>query len=214
MKLNFELVPTGTWYKNLRSILSQEEWDIVRKDAYNRANGKCMICEKNASILDAHETWRYDEDTHIQKLVDVRAVCQDCHRTIHIGLAAINGHLEEAFKNYCEVNNCSDTVFRKNYNVAFAEWDIRSKIKDWELDISWLKEHGFNFKQKCCPTCDTKLVINKTVGNQFYRCDTCDYKEPIICDICGKNMRIINGKNGFFLGCTGYPNCKNTRNIK
>lgn len=33
-KLNFEMVPEECWYSNLRSALSREEWDIVRKDAY------------------------------------------------------------------------------------------------------------------------------------------------------------------------------------
>lgn len=31
------------------------------------------------------------------------------------------------------------------------------------------------------------------------------------CPSCGKPMRRIKGKNGFFWGCTGYPECKTTR---
>ncbi|SFL58917.1 type I DNA topoisomerase [Candidatus Frackibacter sp. WG13] len=33
-----------------------------------------------------------------------------------------------------------------------------------------------------------------------------------VCPKCGKPFRLINGKNGKFLGCTGYPKCKNTKN--
>ncbi len=33
----------------------------------------------------------------------------------------------------------------------------------------------------------------------------------IICDVCGKNMIIKEGKFGRFLGCSGYPECKNTK---
>ena len=42
-KLEFELVPEGCWYSNLRSLLKPREWDMVRKDAYARAGGRCMI---------------------------------------------------------------------------------------------------------------------------------------------------------------------------
>ncbi len=34
-----------------------------------------------------------------------------------------------------------------------------------------------------------------------------------ICPRCGKNLVMRNGKNGRFMGCEGYPNCKFTKNI-
>ena len=43
-KLNFEIVPTGAWNNNLRTVLSKKAWDYIRKDAYARASGKCSIC--------------------------------------------------------------------------------------------------------------------------------------------------------------------------
>ena len=36
----------------------------------------------------------------------------------------------------------------------------------------------------------------------------------MICKYCGKEMRIRQGKNGSFWGCSGYPNCKNTAPIE
>lgn len=32
-----------------------------------------------------------------------------------------------------------------------------------------------------------------------------------ICPECGRGLRSVSGKNGKFIGCTGYPNCKYTR---
>lgn len=32
-----------------------------------------------------------------------------------------------------------------------------------------------------------------------------------VCDKCGKPMRARRGRTGSFWGCTGYPNCKNTK---
>ena len=72
-KLDFQLVPDGCWYTNLRSALPKETWDRVRKKAYARAGGRCMICGK-AGRLEAHEVWEYDDKKHIQKLADVIAV--------------------------------------------------------------------------------------------------------------------------------------------
>jgi DNA topoisomerase-1 len=33
----------------------------------------------------------------------------------------------------------------------------------------------------------------------------------ILCEVCGKEMLIKLGKNGYFLGCAGYPDCTNTK---
>jgi DNA topoisomerase-1 len=35
----------------------------------------------------------------------------------------------------------------------------------------------------------------------------------IKCELCGKPMTIRFGKNGEFLGCSGYPDCKNIRDF-
>lgn len=34
------------------------------------------------------------------------------------------------------------------------------------------------------------------------------------CEVCGCIMKLRKGKYGEFYGCTGYPVCKNTMNIK
>jgi HJR/Mrr/RecB family endonuclease len=35
--------------------------------------------------------------------------------------------------------------------------------------------------------------------------------DKVYCDICGKEMRLINGRYGKFWGCTGYPKCKHNK---
>jgi DNA topoisomerase-1 len=37
--------------------------------------------------------------------------------------------------------------------------------------------------------------------------------EPETCDLCGKPMQLKRGRFGPFLGCTGYPECRNIRKI-
>jgi hypothetical protein len=38
--------------------------------------------------------------------------------------------------------------------------------------------------------------------------------KPPACDRCGKPMRKRHGKDGDFYGCSGYPDCKNTKQIE
>lgn len=37
---------------------------------------------------------------------------------------------------------------------------------------------------------------------------------PFICDLCGKKLMIKQSKYGKFLGCDGYPDCKNVRSYE
>ncbi|MGH9967750.1 MAG: type I DNA topoisomerase, partial [Pyrinomonadaceae bacterium] len=37
--------------------------------------------------------------------------------------------------------------------------------------------------------------------------------EPEACELCGKPMQLKRGRFGQFLGCTGYPECRNIRKI-
>jgi DNA topoisomerase-1 len=38
-------------------------------------------------------------------------------------------------------------------------------------------------------------------------------EEPEMCELCGKPMALKRGRFGQFLGCTGYPDCRNIRKI-
>ena len=40
-----------------------------------------------------------------------------------------------------------------------------------------------------------------------------DEETDVVCELCGRNMVIKNGKFGKFLACPGYPECKNTKKI-
>lgn len=139
MKLNFELVPDSCWYSNLRSILSKEQWDVVRKDAYSRAGGKCMICGADGR-LEAHESWEYDEKNKIQRLKDVIAVCKSCHEVIHIGRTSLMGGEERAAAHFMKVNGCSYAEYRAALGKANADHVRRNKVPEWALDLSFLKK--------------------------------------------------------------------------
>lgn len=139
MKLDFELVPDGCWYSNLRSALPKEVWDKIRKKAYAKANGKCMICQAPTKRLEAHEQWSYDDEKLVQKLENVIAVCSACHKVIHIGRTTLMGEERRAEEHFMKVNGCSYAEYRKALGEANAVHRERSK-KEWLLDVSRLPE--------------------------------------------------------------------------
>lgn len=141
MKLTIELVPSTSWFSNLRSLLSATEWDKIRKGCYKNANYKCEVCDGIGPKhpVECHETWEYNEETNTQKLVSLVALCPNCHEVKHIGLAGIKGRHNEAVAHFCKVNNCSKAEAEIYIKKAFEVWNKRSE-SDWTLDISLLEE--------------------------------------------------------------------------
>lgn len=140
--LNFQLVPDSCWYSNLRSILSKAQWDFIKKNAKERANGRCMICGKKTTFLDTHEEWVYDEQTCIQKLSDIKAICKDCHRVIHFGLTSLKFDNIERYENhFMKVNNCTYAQFKEALNQANIDHQRRNLINEWKLDLQYLSRY-------------------------------------------------------------------------
>ena len=135
MKLNFELVPDSCWYSNLRSELPKEVWDKIRKKAYARAGGKCMLCGAPTARLEAHEQWECDDNNGVQKLKNVVAVCKACHEVIHIGRTQLMGREKEASEHFMKVNGCTYAEYRKALGEANEKHRERSR-REWQLDVS------------------------------------------------------------------------------
>lgn len=144
LKLEIELVPKTCLFSNLRKVLTQSEWDKVRKYTYGLSKDhSCMTCGTKISRLNAHEIWEYDEENHIQKLVGLIDLCDDCHLVKHIGFAQLNGKYFQAAEHFCRINNCDSNIFNNTMLNVKKTYDMRSQINDWKLDISYLKNIGF-----------------------------------------------------------------------
>lgn len=136
--LYVDLIPKTSFFTNLRSELSQAQWDYIRKIVYKRAGYKCEICGGQGEKwpVEAHERWSYKDG--VQSLVGVQALCPSCHQATHIGLAEVNGKRDEAILQLMTVNGWSRERTEKHVNDAFSKWAERSK-ESWKLDISRLK---------------------------------------------------------------------------
>ena len=139
-KLSIELVPRPCWGNNVRSQLTDVEWDVIRSMVYHLADNTCETCGKQTTRLHAHEVWSYNEKTKVQKLVGLKALCARCHEVKHYGRADIMGRSAEAKKWLMKVNGWSEEKAGEHISEAFGDWMIRSEIKNWKLDIHYLKE--------------------------------------------------------------------------
>jgi DNA topoisomerase-1 len=115
---------------------------------------------------------------------------------------------------------------------------LREFYTTFAPDLEAAKEQMRNVKREETPTeitcdkCGNPMVIKWGRNGRFLACSNypeckntaniaTDEKGEIgtaseqvtdtICDLCGKNMVIKEGRFGRFLGCSGYPDCKNTK---
>jgi transposase-like protein len=138
--LTIELVPKTCWYSNVRSHVTKEEWDRLRKIVYREAGNVCEICGGVGRRwpVECHEVWRYNDEAHVQKLERLIALCPACHEVKHIGLAGVRGHQAQALAHLAKVNGWSKEDAKLYLEACFEQWSRRNR-HEWKLDISYLE---------------------------------------------------------------------------
>jgi len=141
--LEIELIPASSWYSNVRSNVTKKQWDIIRNKVYSEAYNLCQICgeQGNKHPVECHEMWEFDDFKLIQKLIGMIALCPMCHATKHYGLSKIQGKEEIIFNHFIKINNIDKVAVKHYIDSVFKIWETRSQ-KEWELDISILKNYG------------------------------------------------------------------------
>jgi len=167
-KLTIELVPSTSFYTNVRSILPTKEWDRLRKESYNKAKYKCEICKESGldqgyrHALECHEIWEYKKD-ETQLLKGLISLCPKCHLVKHIGRATAIGKHKVAYKHLAKVNKWDEKTTEAYVGACFQDHKERSKIK-WELNIAILTEK-FKVDKKLID----KGLRNKTLGQPTWK---------------------------------------------
>ena len=137
--LYIETVPTGAWFKNLRSMMAATKWQKLSKYVRQRAGNKCEICGSDQR-LEAHERWVFHEASKTQQLVRLVCVCKNCHLGIHWGLTCHIGLDEQIRKHILAVTGWTDSEFKENRSrrpsADFSE--------DWSIDISIVEAAGIS----------------------------------------------------------------------
>jgi len=148
-RLTIELVPKTSWYSNVRSHVSEAEWDRLRKPVQRRAKSQCEICGGRGPThaVECHEIWRYDDDTSVQELMGLTALCPACHAVKHFGRTYTRGRADEALQHLADVNGWTEEVAADYIALVLELWRLRSEVP-WRLDLTWLTEHGITIPER------------------------------------------------------------------
>ena len=149
--LTVELVPhTYTcWFSNVRDHVNKKTWDKLRQSTYRKAGYVCEICGGRGPKwpVECHEIWHYDNNSRIQTLIGLMALCPSCHAVKHIGLSGLQGKGEEAEAHLAEVNSWTKQETAAYLEKVWHTWQVRSRY-EWRLDLSWLEERGIKVAAK------------------------------------------------------------------
>lgn len=101
--------------------------------------------------------------------------------------------------------------FLTNYFTKYVEYHFTAQLED-ELDAvsRGEKEWVPLLKEFWDPFIDIVRDTQKNVKRSDVTHEKLDEK----CPECGNDLSIRLGRNGKFIGCNGYPDCKYTRNLK
>lgn len=146
--LTIELVPRTSWFSNVRSHVSAEVWDRLKKLTSRRAGNRCEICGGRGPRwpVECHEVFSYDDARRVQKLERLVALCPACHEAKHIGLAGARGRAGAALAHLARVNGWSRSDAELYLEACFEQWHRRS-THEWTLDLSYLEELGVVVKE-------------------------------------------------------------------
>jgi hypothetical protein len=139
MKLTLELVPDTLTLHSLHRFLTTKAWNTLRKKALEESTYQCAICGASGGQLNCHEQWKYDDETHTQRLARLIMLCQMCHLVKHMN----SGYMpfEELVQHFMKVNDCSRQEFDEYYQHCCEEQTRRS-IRDDRGPVYWEQDYG------------------------------------------------------------------------
>lgn len=138
MKLTIELIPVGTWFNNVRSAVSADQWQRLKRLTFQKAGHRCELCGGRGKKwpVECHEIWGFTPDFR-QELRGLIALCPACHQVKHFGFAASQGKEKEALEHLMRVNGITKAEAEAYVTQVFLLWEARSQYH-WTVDVSWL----------------------------------------------------------------------------
>ncbi|CAB5514280.1 hypothetical protein LMG26857_03339 [Achromobacter anxifer] len=137
-----DMLPSSTWEANLRTALTQAEWDRLRKFCYQAAGNTCVACgSRGEPHVEAHEAWSFNEAAGVQKLVGLRCFCPTCHKAKHLGYANRIGRYRQVVDRLKWLNDWNDAELELELR-KMADRQERLSQRKWTLDLSFLHSYG------------------------------------------------------------------------
>ena len=120
---------------------------------------------------------------------------------------------EEFKRNLEEELNQQEKQVRDPYGNRWIKCEYCGKIaKDTEFS-SYGGAIGGHLNLGTCKECSAN---NPAAKPSYHSEDSMPKKayDPTVCPECGSKLVEKNGRNGRFIGCSGYPKCRYTRSIR
>lgn len=137
-----DMLPSSVWENNLRTQLTPEEWDRLRKFCYQAAGNRCVACgSPGEPHVEAHEAWRFDPATGKQILRGLLCLCPTCHKAKHMGFAHRLGMVDQVRHRLCWLNRWTSVDMDAAMAAALEQQEKLSQ-RTWELDLSFLRTYG------------------------------------------------------------------------
>lgn len=150
-----DLIPSTSWGSSLANLLTPKAWNALRMPVIERNNGVCQFCgDYVGKSLEIHEVWRYTEPPSqdyldslgerevyfgTQRLTGFVGVCKSCHACFHLGLANVQGRLEQVMYRLSMINGWTSDEANEYLNTVMSRHEWLSEIY-WAIDLSWLKD--------------------------------------------------------------------------
>ena len=185
--LTIELVPETCWGSSLARELPKEQWDVLRRATYAAADNRCQVCGNNRrlgnrSAVDCHEIWQYHDDTHVQRLAGLIALCPACHECVHMGRANAHGNAERAWAHLMRVNHWDAAQADAHWRAVGDQWLERSR-HEWTPDLSILREYGLEPPTVLGSRPTTAGRQPTATSSQTHLVDSGDLAEPVLLQV-------------------------------
>jgi hypothetical protein len=137
-----DMLPTTSWEANLRTQLSEPEWDRLRRFCYQAAGNTCIACgSRGEPHVEAHEAWSFNEKSGVQKLKAILCLCPACHKIKHLGFAQRIGMLPQVLQRLKWLNDWTEPQLRSELVKVQIRQEVLS-ARTWTLDLSFLRAYG------------------------------------------------------------------------
>jgi hypothetical protein len=146
-----DLIPSTSWFRNVRSAVGKRDWFRIRQMVYRRAGQRCEACgaapdKALRRFLECHERFSYYNqlDTPgLQMLRRLICLCSRCHEVTHMGHTTLGGEQAKqvALAHLMAVTGMHARQAGAHVDQAFHLWDQRSQ-RAWTVDLQLIRNMG------------------------------------------------------------------------
>jgi hypothetical protein len=138
--LSIVLVPETSILSSVRDAITPSMWESLRARVYARAGHCCEACGTCAPRR-ADELWEFDDESHVQRLVRMVALCSDCHEARRMDRFGQMRAGRGALEHLARVNRWTVQQAERYRATTFRRWRERSRAW-WSVDLGALRDYG------------------------------------------------------------------------